>query len=861
MTVTKWSPNLRPEEDSPIVPVWITIPNLPIHLHDQKALFCITSALGKPLKVDNATLNFARPKAARVCIEVDVSQTLHQRIHVKHVEEDLFFQVIYEDPPSFCSSCHRLGHSSLSCLPEKLPEKLPVAESVPPMKDKGKEMLDAWTTVQRKGNKNSSKPKVTWVQKSTTSQVPSPCMPCQEETSKAGAKRRPQIHFIGSQEVLFLDNNGLAYSSCEPSPTVKPTPFENISLGLANEVLVSDSPSVPSMEQLICDLPICDLQVDIPVKKTSSSAPPSPKRIRTRSDYKSGSAFTWHGVRSTGNIWRRLDRVFFNTGWADHWDILSMHHLAKGGSDHCPILFSSKLGDTAHKIRVVKWLAPPKGRLKLNIDASFTSGSKRGAAILRDDEGRFVRASSFSVSGSSPYQAELDASIKGIKWALNFHHLLVYETDALEILKRIGYYTYYTHSPFPIDTLAKLIHENDVWRSHTLREGNHAADLLAKEDRDKDCSFIEYCNFRDCPSSEIESMKRHSSTISKQSKVPKTTSHSQKEIESLDTINDVPSFQSSETIESNVQCNEASENSNDIIDLCGMTEEVYLAALKANERADIWVHFTRKFVSAFDILKEDDGHYPGYFKTDKSNKEDKGREGPPSCDDWEKAEVFAHYLRPFYEVTLKVCCSNTPTVSNLFGDLVKIGGVMKEPGSTLLSSIVIPMQAKYDKYWGDLTKVNDYVLLGMVLDPRYKFEKLGDYLELIYGESDKRVEDTITELKIFLVSLLNLYASDGCSPSQMTQTTTTNGSHKFPVSLEANSVLPMTQVERKLVEKEQKRRANKAGIVSNDVDRSTHVALHHEPTIEEMEFYKELEKEISNEGGLEGSKLPPKVTR
>ncbi|VFQ73314.1 unnamed protein product [Cuscuta campestris] len=43
----------------------------------------------------------------------------------------------------------------------------------------------------------------------------------------------------------------------------------------------------------------------------------------------------------------------------------------------------------AHKIRVVKWLAPPKGRLKLNIDASFTSGSKRGAAILRDDEGRF----------------------------------------------------------------------------------------------------------------------------------------------------------------------------------------------------------------------------------------------------------------------------------------------------------------------------------------------------------------------------------------------------------------------------------------------------------------------------------------
>ncbi|RAL43650.1 hypothetical protein DM860_017506 [Cuscuta australis] len=81
-------------------------------------------------------------------------------------------------------------------------------------------------------------------------------------------------------------------------------------------------------------------------------------------------------------------------------------------------------------------------------------------------------------------------------------------------------------------------------------------------------------------------MKRHSSTISKQSKVPKRTySRSQKEIESLDNITDVPSFQSSETTESNVQSNEATENSNDIIDLCGMTKEEYLAALKANERA------------------------------------------------------------------------------------------------------------------------------------------------------------------------------------------------------------------------------------------------------------------------------------
>ncbi|VFQ76028.1 unnamed protein product [Cuscuta campestris] len=82
-------------------------------------------------------------------------------------------------------------------------------------------------------------------------------------------------------------------------------------------------------------------------------------------------------------------------------------------------------------IRLVKWLAPPKGRLKLNVDASFTHNAKQGAAILRDDQGRFVGAASFQVTGESPYQAEVDAAIKGITWALKFNKLLV-KAAALE---------------------------------------------------------------------------------------------------------------------------------------------------------------------------------------------------------------------------------------------------------------------------------------------------------------------------------------------------------------------------------------------------------------------------------------------
>jgi hypothetical protein len=324
-----------------------------------------------------------------------------------------------------------------------------------------------------------------------------------------------------------------------------------------------------------------------------------------------------------------------------------------------------------------------------------------------------------------------------------------------------------------------------------------------------------------------------------------------------------------------------------------------------------------KFRKAFDRLVEDDGHYHGYFCGDNH---EKSREGPPCDDDWAKAEVFANFLRPFYEVTLKVCCSNTPTIHTIFGDLVKIQGLLKETGSTLLSSISLPMQDKYDKYWGNIDKVNDYLFIAMALDPRHKFEKLGDYLELIYGEFDDRVESTINWVKDFMYDLYNIYVRDGSLASQVSQPNEGNGSvGSSPISMEG-----MTEVERKLAEKEQRRKARKAGIVSNDVDkyfldaieggddskfdilnwwrvngvskypilasiardvlaipvstiasescfstsgriidpfrsslspkmvealictqnwlRSTHVALHHEPTIEEMEFCEEIER-------------------
>ncbi|RAL47309.1 hypothetical protein DM860_013274 [Cuscuta australis] len=154
---------------------------------------------------------------------------------------------------------------------------------------------------------------------------------------------------------------------------------------------------------------------------------------------------------------------------------------------------------TEAKVHIVKWLAPPKGRLKLNVDASFTPNCQRGVGILRNEEGSFVCAASFRLSCNSSFQAEVLATIQAITWVFSFQKEIIFETDALEVIRRISKSTHLAASPFPIDILSRLISDNGVWISHVLREGNQPADLLAKEDRHKTDSFIIYPYLSSCP--------------------------------------------------------------------------------------------------------------------------------------------------------------------------------------------------------------------------------------------------------------------------------------------------------------------------------------------------------------------------
>ncbi|XP_071929043.1 uncharacterized protein [Coffea arabica] len=116
MRVFRWTREFHVQRESSLVPIWVELPNLPIHYFDKHSLFSILSPVGRPLFLDSATAAGTRPSVARVCVEIDVAKIVVPRILVAVEGESGFWQKIVPDNiPPYCSSCWRLGHSSSNC--------------------------------------------------------------------------------------------------------------------------------------------------------------------------------------------------------------------------------------------------------------------------------------------------------------------------------------------------------------------------------------------------------------------------------------------------------------------------------------------------------------------------------------------------------------------------------------------------------------------------------------------------------------------------------------------------------------------------------------------------------------------------
>lgn len=112
MIVKRWSTNFDLyEEVLRVIPVWCTLPKLPLHCWGKKSLSRIVSAIGVPLYADDCTSKQLRVSYARVLVEVDITKPLVKQVRIRdRVGKEFAQLVVPEWYPYYCPKCHNVGH-------------------------------------------------------------------------------------------------------------------------------------------------------------------------------------------------------------------------------------------------------------------------------------------------------------------------------------------------------------------------------------------------------------------------------------------------------------------------------------------------------------------------------------------------------------------------------------------------------------------------------------------------------------------------------------------------------------------------------------------------------------------------------
>ncbi|KAG5631527.1 hypothetical protein H5410_003244 [Solanum commersonii] len=119
MRIQTWTPTFKPEEETPIVPIWIALPALPWHCYNKKIVSAILSPIGKVLYLDSASVQKTRGSLAKVRIQMNLTKERPPHVWMGFNEEDLTkgrWQAIeYESVPNYCGYCKHQGHMIQIC--------------------------------------------------------------------------------------------------------------------------------------------------------------------------------------------------------------------------------------------------------------------------------------------------------------------------------------------------------------------------------------------------------------------------------------------------------------------------------------------------------------------------------------------------------------------------------------------------------------------------------------------------------------------------------------------------------------------------------------------------------------------------
>nr|GEW44041.1 zinc finger BED domain-containing protein RICESLEEPER 2-like [Tanacetum cinerariifolium] len=153
----------------------------------------------------------------------------------------------------------------------------------------------------------------------------------------------------------------------------------------------------------------------------------------------------------------------------------------------------------------------------------------------------------------------------------------------------------------------------------------------------------------------------------------------------------------------------------------------------------------------------------------------------PTTNDWTKAKKFCHFLKAFYEITLRIFGTKCVTSHTLVNELATIHDLLRKrldceihdepPVDKHLYDIAKAMQPKFDKYYCEVENINFLVYFAFVLDPKNKYDFLDVIMEDHYRREGlsivtKKISYIKDELKLFFKDYVCIHA-----PSSPTSST------------------------------------------------------------------------------------------
>jgi hypothetical protein len=133
-----WTRDFSPRsQNNTSAQVWIRIHGLSQEYWRPKILFAIANSVGTPICTDSASTKPLVDRTfghfARVLVDMDLTQQMHYRVLVERKDFAFFVEIEYENIPSYCSHCLKIGHYVDDCKflnrnKEALNAKAPIEE-------------------------------------------------------------------------------------------------------------------------------------------------------------------------------------------------------------------------------------------------------------------------------------------------------------------------------------------------------------------------------------------------------------------------------------------------------------------------------------------------------------------------------------------------------------------------------------------------------------------------------------------------------------------------------------------------------------------------------------------------------------